>query len=135
MSVVSHAGGQSAALETETIDKTQTNTSTGMMAFDNDQFEQVPGRIGNDFVVLHRSLFNQVERRNLPRLNTDNLDGSWSSSELQIVQADCAKFDGTSDASEGGRGGFYKQLAVVSHKFTVFIDRGDLERIEIVKHN
>ena len=74
--IMGNAGGNRSFAQAKTLHESQANAATGMMAFDDYEFEQITCGIGDNRAVFKRSFFPQVRGGDLPRLDTDNFHHS-----------------------------------------------------------
>src|SRR5579859_2470876 len=96
-----HARGNGPLCKAEALNKAQPHTSTGMMAFDDDQFEQVTIRVGHQFAIADAGLFLEMTGGNLARLDADHLNGTWLAGYTQIGRREGADVNCIHHASKG----------------------------------
>src|SRR5260370_24526117 len=97
------------------------------MLCDYDQFEQVTGRVRNDFVSADGRLLLQMLCRDLPRLYAHYFDKTWLACYAQVSFLDVADMHRPGGA-RGGSGRYIKeQLAITSDQQAIFVYRFHLK--------
>src|SRR5579884_25532 len=135
MGIVSDAGGYCSFAQAKALDEAKTNSTTAMMPLDDDQLEQVAGRIGHNLTVANGGLFAQVPGGNLAWLDTDHFDKTRRAWDTKVFFTQIADTYSAGDAGKLVSGQIYQESARVGYYLPILVDGLNLESLQIVQHH
>src|SRR5713226_117105 len=106
-----------------------------MVPLDHHELEQITCGIGHNLAIAYGSLFAQMLRGNLSRLDAYHLNQPGLARYTQVMLTNGSHMYRAGNARKCNRRGIDEQSTITSYQHTVFVDGLDLKRIQVIQYN